>query len=129
MNGFRPMPYIFFTILVAANVFFWVHSRTIQPAWANVPPVPSVLQASASALGDTQLAYRGNAIMLTNLGSTGGQVQNFAEYDYERLKNWFFLSDKLDNQSKAVPYLAAYYYSAVTDPEKRHQPVEPFYRQ
>lgn len=110
--------YSLFMVVLVLLFLNWQHSKNIRAKWSNVPPVPSQAQNLAGALGDTQLAYRTNAIMLTNIGSTGGQIFNLAQYDYGRLTDWFFLQDKLGSVSRYSPYLATYYYASVEDPQK-----------
>jgi hypothetical protein len=61
-------------------------------------------------LGDTQYSYRLSAVMLQNLGDSGGRTTNFAKYDYTNLVQWFFLTDLLDQRSNFIPLLAAFYY-------------------
>jgi hypothetical protein len=118
MNMVRKLPYILFVIFLTLNVAFWAFSKGVQKTWLNVPSAPSEVKANLSFLGDKQLAYRAYAIMLQNMGSTDGHQMSLKNYDYTKLKNWFFLQDKLDPHSDAVPLLAAYYYGAVADNKK-----------
>jgi len=103
---------------LSLNIFFWLYGRSFQAQWMNVPPVPKASFQEASALGDAQLAYRANAIMIQNLGDSGGRSHSFAQYNYERLTQWLFLMDRLDPRSNFIPYLAAYYFGAVSDTQK-----------
>jgi hypothetical protein len=114
----KKVPFFFFLAFMIANFLFWLNSYKIQAQWANVPPVPKQEKASMLALGDDQLAYRSYAMMLQNLGNTGGRVVALKKYDYAKLKDWFFLSDKLDPLSDAVPMMASSYFGAVDDPDK-----------
>lgn len=100
-----------------AHAAFSVSVRSISAAWANVPPVPSEESAVMLALGDGQLAYRGIGLMLQNLGDTGGRTTALADYDYEKLGQWFFLEDRLDQKSNYIPFLAAYYFGGTPNAE------------
>jgi hypothetical protein len=114
----KKTPFIFFLFFIIANFVFWQYSHKIQAEWANVPPPPAQEKASLLAIGDRQLAYRSYATMLQNLGNTGGRGMALKKYDYEKLRDWFFLTDKLDPLSDAVPMLASSYFGAVDDPKK-----------
>lgn len=110
--------YGFFVLALALNVILWTQLRETKTKWLNVPPVPSSYEAQAFALGDTQLAYRSMGVMLQNIGDTGGNSTALKDYNYERLTQWFYLTDKLDPRSNFVPMLAGFYFGAVEDPEK-----------
>ena len=110
--------YILFAVSIAAVFCVWAQSRSAKATWANVPPPQSEFQAAGSMLGDTQMAYRANALMLINLGSTGGELHDFTDFNFDFLRGWLDLSDQLDERANIVPYLAAYYYSAVKDEER-----------
>ena len=114
----RIILYLCFTALLALNVGAWLMARAEKPQWLNVPPPPGYNQALISSLGDAQLAYRTTAFMLQNLGSTGGDVRNMNEYNYDYLAKWFFLSARLDLESSVVPHLAVYYYTDATNPNR-----------
>jgi hypothetical protein len=118
MEKSRLFPTIFLVLIFAANLLFWIQSNTKQSEWGNVPPTPQKEGASMMALGDDQLAYRVNSLMLQNFGSVGGRFISLKEYDYNRLYDWFMLEDGLDQKSNAVPMLAAYYFGAVSDGSK-----------
>jgi hypothetical protein len=109
----RNLPlYLLFCMILMLNIALWFYSRDLRPTWGNVPPVPGIAAAERSTLGDRQLAYRTIGLSLQNLGSIGGHDQLFENYNYERLRDWFFLADKLDHNSNFIPALAAYYYGA-----------------
>ena len=110
--------WFFLLSAVILNVMVWLSVRDVQGRWLNVPPVPSDISATAATLGDTQFAYRTVGVMLQNLGDTGGESRALKEYDYERLNEWFFLADRLDPKGHFVPFIAAFYFGAVQDPEK-----------
>ncbi len=114
----RRIPFAIFIFFLLAMIFSWFWTKDLKAQWLNVPPVPSENRSSFIALGDKQMAYRYYTIMLQNLGNTGGEIQSLKNYNYEYLREWFFVLDKLDQQSNAVPLLAAYYFGAVTDKEK-----------
>ena len=94
------------------NAAFWFEARHMKAAWSNVPSPPARSGASALTLGDAQMAYRVNGLMLQNLGNTGGDSEPLKNYDYSRLGEWFQLEDQLDPVSNFVPLLAAYYFGA-----------------
>lgn len=107
-------------VAVVLNILLWASVRDTRSEWANVPPVPGVTGAASFALGDTQLAYRGIGIMLQNLGDEGGRATPLKAYNYDELAKWFYIEDQLDPHSAYIPSLAAYYFSAVEDPDKLH---------
>lgn len=109
---------IIFGLCLVINLSFWWHFRETQAQWLNVPPVPSQRVAVAFGLGDTQFAYRNIALTIQNLGDSGGTVRALDEYNYEELGKWLQLQYRLDDQSKVMPYLAAYYFGAVQTPQK-----------
>jgi len=105
-------------LALALNIMFWLHVRTLQASWDNVPPPPDIKTAAIYGLGDSSFSYRLNSIMLQNMGDTGGRTTSLKDYDYDRLTKWFFLQDSLDPRSNYVPYLATFYFGAVQEPEK-----------
>lgn len=104
-------------LALIANMALWASVRDVKGRWQNVPPVPSENGILVFSLGDPQFAYRFVGLMLQNLGDIGGRSTMLRDYDYNTLTKWFYLSDKLDPRSEFVPYLASYYYGAVTPPE------------
>lgn len=104
--------YAVFAIFLAANIVLWIPTHHIKAVWGNVPPAPSQATAGMMALGDGQLAYRMTGLMLQNFGNTWGESRNLHDYDYNRLKDWFFMADHLDPVSNFVPSLAAFYFGA-----------------
>jgi len=109
--------YLFFAAALVANALFWMYAHDQRAAWANVPPAPARSGAVMVGIGDEQFAYRAIGIMLQNMGDYGGRVTPLSEYDFDALKNWFFLEDSLDPHSNYVPFLAAYYYAGTQKPE------------
>ena len=109
---------VLFFLALFLNVVFWFSVRTVQPRWNNVPPVPDRKYASFHSLGDASFAYRLNGIMIQNLGDTGGRSTSLKDYDYDALTKWFYLQDYLDPFSDFIPYLAAYYFGSVQEPEQ-----------
>lgn len=116
--GQKKIPAIIFALFLFANTLFWVKSHHVQANWGNIPPAPEIEHASIMSMGDGQLAYRTNAIMLQNFGNTGGRFVSLKDYDYKKLSEWFFLQDALDPVSNAVPMMAAFYFGGVKDKEK-----------
>jgi len=106
-----------FALAFALNSLLWLQLKPLQAEWINVPPVPAIETAAMLALGDTQLAYRVNGLMLQNIGDIGGRSTPLDQYDYERLGPWFMLQHQLDPVSNYMPYIAAYYYGATQRPE------------
>lgn len=105
--------WLLFFVALAANCMLWPVTRDRQAAWLNVPPVPSLPMVRALSLGDEQLAYRGLALVLQNLGDLGGRITPLYAYDYDRLGEWFFLMHRLDPRSDYIPYVAAHYFGSV----------------
>ncbi len=108
----------FIGLFLILNLGVWLLVRRESAQWLNVPPPPSQNFAAAYGLGDKGFAYRVNGLMLQNMGDTGGRVSALKDYNYERLSEWFFLQDSLDNRSEYIPYLAGFYFSGVQDPQK-----------
>lgn len=112
------MRYGVLLILIVINFFAWRETSFMKPSWSNVPPAPNTAYASLSTLGDKELAYRMNALMLQNLGNTRGDVMSLTAYNYGHLKDWFFLQDSLNPVSDVTPMMAAYYFGAVNNRDK-----------
>ncbi len=105
-------------LIIVLNAGIWLFSRTQQSAWPNVPPLPSKAGLSAGALGDLQLTYRSTALMLQNLGDTGGRTTSLQDYNYEQLGRWLNAAYDLDPRSSVIAFLAAYYFGGVQDAAK-----------
>lgn len=108
---------IFYGLITAliANISLWSVSKNYHKQWQNVPQAPSYASTLINFGGDKQLAYRTYASILQNTGSIDGQSVSLRQYDYQSLKDWFFVSHRLDSQSDAVPVLAAYYFGSIDD--------------
>lgn len=115
--------YALFILFLVLNIGLWTKTHTLRPAWGNVPPVTSEPGAAMMALGDRQLAYRMIAMMLQNLGNTGGDSTPLKNYNYNMLQGWFFLEDKLDPVADFIPNLAAFYFGATQTPKEQLGPV------
>lgn len=109
-------------LALAVNFSFWLSVRGVRREWGNVSRAPHEAFSAIYGVGDKSFSYRINGLMLQNSGDSGGRVSALKDYDYERLKEWFFLQDKLDPVSDFMPYLAAYYFGGVQEPEK-YRPV------
>lgn len=109
---------LFLAFALLLNIVFWFSVRDIRQEWGNVPPAPELKYAASYGVGDSSFSYRLNGLMVQNLGDTGGRVTALKDYDYDSLAQWFFVQDSLDPHSSYMPYLAAYYFSAVQNPEK-----------
>ncbi len=105
-------------LVLSLNFATWLYVRDTHANWINVPPAPSWQSASFSGIGDTQFSYRMIAIMLQNLGDTGGRSTALKDYDYEELVRWFYVQNKLDPHSDFIPFLGAFYFGAVQLPDK-----------
>ncbi len=112
INSLERKMWLIFGFVFFLNCIVWGGTRYRVVEWLNVPPVPSEKTVLISSLGDRQVAYRSLAIMLQNLGDMGGRVTPINDYNFDRLAQWFFLMDELDNQSDYIPYLAAFYFGA-----------------
>lgn len=108
--------YVLFTAVLFINTAIWFHARHLHARWGNVPPVPSYSGAMAFGLGDGQSAYRTIGIMMQNLGNSGAYNEPFKAYDYNKVGQWLRLGDRLDPQSNFLPVLAAFYFSATSNP-------------
>ena len=110
--------YICLYALSAIAIWLWSETSTFQARWSNVPPTPNNISKTASALGDSQLAYRSYGLMLQNLGNSGGRFTPLKDYNYDRLGEWFMLQHALDPKANFTPMLAAYYFGASQDSSK-----------
>lgn len=112
-------------LVMAMTLSLWFYGYSFRERWMNVPPAPSGFSATASVLGDAQMAYRVYGLMLQNMGDYGGHTANLREYDYNALGTWLNMLDLLDPRSDYVPLLAAFYFGGATDvPEKLPPLVE-----
>ena len=114
----------FLVVCVILNIGVWATHKNARPIWGNTPPAPSIHGLQSFALGDRQLAYRATGVMLQNLGNAGGSSQPLRSYDYDGLKDWFFLADSMDSRANFMPYLAAYYFGAVDDPARVRRVID-----
>ena len=116
--------YIIFAIFLTLNLIGWMAVRYELAIWINVPPPPEKTAMAIGSLGDTEMAYRSIGFMLQNMGDHGGETRNIDTYDFDRLKQWFFLADSLNQRSDYVPFLAAYYYGAAKSTDNIGRLVE-----
>ncbi|MDH5723101.1 MAG: hypothetical protein OEY94_07250 [Alphaproteobacteria bacterium] len=114
-------------LALAINIAFWLYSRNIKSEWLNVPPAPDKKYAASYGIGDGQFAYRVIGLMIQNFGDSGGRATALKVYNYNHLTHWFYVEDALDPVSNFSPYLAAYYFSALQEPEK-YRPVLSYLR-
>lgn len=110
--------YIIFTGFIILNIGLWVQTHMLRTVWSNVPPAMTERGTLMMNMGDSQLAYRRNGMMLQNLGNEGGDSTALKDYNFDLLKGWFFLQDKLDPVANFTPYLAAYYFGATQNPQQ-----------
>ena len=113
------LPWMILGVVVAVNFFYWLHSRTILPAWGNVPPALSVTAAKLSSLNDPEIAYRGIGYFLQSVGNTGGRYESLQNYNYAALEDWFTMAHELNPRADLIPFLAAFFFGALDGyPEK-----------
>jgi hypothetical protein len=98
-------------VLLAAQLCFWYQTHNVLPDMAVVEDVPGKAAVDALSLGDTQFYFRVLVLELQNMGDTYGRFTPLFKYDYDKLTQWFYLLDSLDNRSDLLPTLASYYYS------------------
>ncbi|MDB5490507.1 MAG: hypothetical protein JWO78_356 [Micavibrio sp.] len=115
--------YIMFAIFLTLNICLWTQTHKLRPVWGNVPPATSDRATLMMNMGDSQLAYRRNGMMLQNLGNEGGDSTPLKDYNFELLRGWFMLQDRLDPVSNFMPYLTAYYFGATQNPRDQLGPV------
>lgn len=130
MSKRRNQAVIFIVLLficLGMNFSIWLSVRDVQAKWGNVPPPPNENASAGAGLGDKQFAYRSISIMLQNLGDSGGRYTPLKDYDYDRLAKWFFLADSLDPVSDYIPFLAAFYFGNVQEPQKLPPVVDYLY--
>lgn len=115
--------YLIFTAFLALNIGLWAQTHKLRASWSNVPPASSSRGTLMMNMGDAQLAYRRNGMMLQNLGNEGGDSTPLKDYNFELLRGWFMLQDRLDPVSDFTPYLTAYYFGATQNPKEQLGPV------
>ena len=115
--------YSIFTMFLLLNIALWTQTHKLRPTWGNVPPAMSTRGTLMMNMGDAQLAYRRNGMMLQNLGNEGGDSTPLKDYNFDLLRGWFMLQDTLDPVAHFTPYLAAYYFGATQDPKNQLGPV------
>lgn len=115
--------YFIFSAFLLLNIGLWTQTHKLRPAWGNVPPATSERGTLMMNMGDAQLAYRRNGMMLQNLGNEGGDSTPLKDYNFELLRGWFMLQDTLDPVANFMPYLTAYYFGATQDPKGQLGPV------
>ncbi|MBN8828160.1 MAG: hypothetical protein J0H68_05585 [Sphingobacteriia bacterium] len=104
-------------LFLGFNVFVWHKSRNILPQLEITENVPSEISIKSFSLGDEQFYYRILAWQLQFMGDSFGRVSPLKYYDYVKIKNWFYLLDKLDNKTNYSPVIATYYYGVTPKKE------------
>jgi hypothetical protein len=120
----RIFLWVLLFLAIGLNISLWSGVRRDRAVWMNVPTAPNIKTMNIVSLGDNQFAYRQIGVMLQNLGNAGGRSETLDKYDFKKLKDWFFLSSALDPKSVFIPYMAAYYFGAVNNPEKLRDVIE-----
>ncbi len=103
-------------LFVALQGAFWWHSHTIRPEMGIVPSVPGEQTVRALSFGDEEVFFRVYALGLQNSGDTFGRFTALYKYDFNKLTQWFYLLDKLNNQSNYLPAMSTYYFSQTQNP-------------
>lgn len=106
------------------TAMFWNVSSEMFPKWPGVPPVPTKEGAKAITLGDEEFSYRFLALILQNFGDMGVNITPLKDYNYQKLSEWFFLLNGLDEKSDHVPMLAAHYFGGTVVPEQAEEVVK-----
>jgi len=104
--------------LFSFTALFWTVTSQMFPRWPGVPPAPTKSSAESITLGDKEFSYRFFAIALQNFGEMGIYNIPLKDYNYEALREWFFLLHYLDPISDHVPMLAAHYFGGTSVPEQ-----------
>lgn len=102
---------LLFAGLLGLQMAFWSQVRDLRPEMEIVPPLPGLAAVRALSLGDEQFYFRWLGMGIQNAGDTFGRFTALKNYDYAKLKQWFFLLDTLDARSHYIPAMASYYYS------------------
>ena len=98
-------------LIVILQIIFWLKTENIKPNLGIVPNVPTLSTVKAFSFGDEEFYFRYKGLRIQNTGDTFGRFSPLKDYDYEKLSQWFYLLDGLDDKSNYIPSLAAYYYS------------------
>ena len=101
----------FVVLVVILQIIFWLKTENIKPNLGIVPNVPTLSTVKAFSFGDEEFYFRYKGLRIQNTGDTFGRFSPLKDYDYEKLSQWFYLLDGLDDKSNYIPSLAAYYYS------------------
>jgi hypothetical protein len=115
---------IAFLICLGAQTSYWWHTRSYHPPMETVPPVPTESAVKALSFGDHQFFFRLLSLHMQNFGDTFGRFTPLKAYDYERLQQWLFLLDSLDNESDYIPTIVSYYFSQTQNPEDTRYLIE-----
>ncbi len=110
--------------VMGLNIVFWNASKNLYTKWPGVPPVPSKTGAMSMALGDKEFSFRFLSLMLQNFGEMGRETTPLKNYNYNKLREWFFLLHSLDPISNHVPMLAANYFGGTVVPEQSAQIIK-----
>jgi hypothetical protein len=98
-------------ILLGLQANFWWKSRGLLPDLGIVPELASRSEMQLLAFGDDELYFRIMSFRMNNIGDTFGRFNPLKNYNLEKLYHWFIRLDEFDNQSNALPTLAANYFS------------------
>lgn len=105
-----------FALCVGLQAAFWWHSHNIRPEMGIVPDVPGERTVRALSFGDEEAFFRLYALNIQNSGDTFGRFTALYKYDFNKLSQWFYLLDKLNNRSNYLPAMATYYFSQSQNP-------------
>lgn len=114
----QKLNYGIFFGLLSLQIVLWAYSNRIKPKFVITPYPPTKTEIEALSFGDKQFLYRKLAFTLQTAGDKLGHYSSLKDYNYNRLRTWFEALDGIDQNSQYVPFLAAYYYSLVREPDK-----------
>lgn len=114
--------WVLIAALCSAAIGYYTYKMKVS--WPGIPPTPSESAALFYGYGDRELSYRNIGLMLQNAGDTGGRTTNLNDYDYQTIEDWLWLSNKMNDRSRYVPNLAAYYFGAAKDAENLEHLVD-----
>ena len=110
--------------LFGLTALFWTVSTQMFPRWPGVPPAPTQTGAKSITLGDDEFSFRFLGLALQNFGEMGIYNIPLKDYNYNDLRDWFFLLNSLDPVSDHVPMLAANYFGGTSVPEQAAEVVK-----
>lgn len=102
---------IIFLFALCMQMIFSVQLKNTRASIEILPDIPNKTQLKLNSLGDDEFYFRILAFFIQNAGDQFGDFTPLKQYNYSKLKDWFFLLDELNSKSHLVPAIASYYYS------------------